>query len=523
MSNTFFPLFKTNLKVAFDFRGKKKQAVALLPVLLLILLGGMFLSVVYSYIFIMSAIETNTPIIGVLYTMAGFASILALTTTVPKVKTTLFGGNDYDMLAAMPIPKKEILFVKFFSLYLVEFFYTVIILLPAGVMCFIFEQNVTYLINMALMLFLVPVFPLLLACLVGTFISVIADRFRFGNIITVLFYIAFLVIVMSSSMMTSSGETADMSPLFNLFKWFNPTNIILDLNIPVLNYVLYVTGNLVLLFVVIVLLTFFYDYIHDLLSTVRVFKKKTNNNELELKAITPTKSLLKIEFKKYFSSKGYLMNTLAGAVLSIVMVGFLAFTFMSETDPDSLAILKSILPYLSLLILWCVGMSTPAASSISMEGKNFWIVKSLPIDYKKYLQSKILLSEIVLAPFALISSIVLVVCSKFTIEGFVLIIFLPQLYLLSMNYISLTMNTRFYRLDWSNEMEVVKQSKCVLFVMLIDFIYTIIVSVLLIGLGIIVDLWLGAIASLAFCLLMVLISRRTLYRKCPNRIRNMEN
>ena len=114
MSNTFLPLFKTNLKISFDFRGKKQKA-SMLSVLLLILIGGMALSAIYSFIFIMAQQETNSPIIGVLFAMSGFASLLALTTTIPKVKTTLFGGNDYDMLAAMPIPKREILFVKFFS------------------------------------------------------------------------------------------------------------------------------------------------------------------------------------------------------------------------------------------------------------------------------------------------------------------------------------------------------------------------------------------------------------------------
>ena len=119
MSNTFFPLFKTNLKISFDFRGKKQKA-SMLTILIVISLAGMAFSALYGFIFAMAAMETNTPLVNVLYMMGGFASLLALSTTIPKVKSTLFGGNDYDMLAAMPIPKKEILFVKFFSLYLVK-------------------------------------------------------------------------------------------------------------------------------------------------------------------------------------------------------------------------------------------------------------------------------------------------------------------------------------------------------------------------------------------------------------------
>ena len=139
----------------------------------------------------------------------------------------------------------------------------------------------------------------------------------------------------------------------------------------------------IILFVVIVMLTYFYDHIHDLLTTSRSKKKQQN---IEHKITTSSKSLLKIEFKKYFSSKGYLMNTIVGGILCIVMVGIMLSTLLTNEDPEFVAIIKDIVPYLSLMIMWCIGISTPAASAISMEGKSFWIIKTLPIDYKKYLK-----------------------------------------------------------------------------------------------------------------------------------------
>lgn len=520
MSNTFKPLFKTNLKIAFDFRGKKQKA-SLISVLFLISILGMAASALYSFIFVMGASETNTDLINVIFAMSGFASLLALTTTIPKVKTTLFGGNDYDMLAAMPIPKREILFVKFFSLYLVELFYSLIILLPAGVVCFIFDSNITHLLNTILMILLVPVFPLLLACLIGTFISVIADRYKFGNFISIFFYIIFVVLLMGSSMMTSSGEIDSLEPMFNIFKWFNPTNELLSINIPGINYLLYIVVNAVLLIGVIGLLTFFYDYIHNLLSTAKTTKRKSQQQEFTVN--THSKSLLKLEFKRYFSSKGYLLNTMIGGIMCVILMGMAAVGFFGEEIPaEETEFIRMLVPYLSLGIMCFIGMATPAGSAISIEGKNFWIIKSLPIDYKKYLRSKILLSEIVLAPFALVSSIILIVISDMSIMSILVIFVLPQLYLLSMNYISLILNTRYYKFSWSNEIEVVKQSKCVFFIMLIDFVYTVIVAALFIGLGFVIGLWAGAIAAILVTTIMVVVSRTVLYKKGPHRIANME-
>ena len=520
MSNTFLPLLKTSLKISFDFRGKK-QKYSMLTMLMIILLSGMVLSGFYSFTFVMAAQEMNAPITGVLFAMSGFASLLALTTTIPKVKSSLFGGNDYDMLAAMPIPKKEILFVKFFSLYLVELFYTVIIILPAGIICFIFDNSLVYLLNTLLMLFLVPVFPLLLACLIGTFISVIADRSRFGNVISILFYLVFVVVLFSTSMMTSSGRAEDFTSMFNLFKIFNPTNLLLEIQVTGINYLLYTVVNLVILIAVICFLTLFYDHIHELLSTAR--SNKVSKKEKELKVNTSFKSLLKLDFKRYFTSKCYLMNTIIGGILSVVMMSVAVFSLLTdETMKEVLDVFRNYLSFLSLGIIFTTGLTTPAASAISMEGKSMWIVKSLPIDYKKYLKSKILLSEIVMAPFALISSIIVAVLIKNDVIGIITVIVLPQLYLLGMNYISLILNTRFYKFDWSNEIEVVKQSKCVLFVMLIDFVYILVLSVFYIGLSILFNLLIGSLVAIILCLIMVIISRHVLYKKGPNRIANVE-
>lgn len=520
MSKTFAPFFKISLKQTFDFRGKKQNA-SMITIFIVVLLAGLAFSSLYSFIFVMAALEAQTKVINVLYAMSGFASLLALTTTIPKVKVTLFGGNDYDMLAALPIPKREILFVKFFSLYLIEFFYTFIIIIPACIISFIFDQNIIYFIHTAVMLFLIPIFPLLIACLVGTLISIISDRTRFGNIITMFFYAIFLIVIMCSSMVTSSSSTASMDPLFDVFKWFNPMNMLLELDIPVVNYLAYVGTNLVLLVIVILLLTLFYDHIHVLLTTAKSNKKFVQK---EAKVNKLSRALLKIELKRYFTSKGYLMNTITGGIMCVVMVGMLLFTLIGgeETDPEFINVIKSLIPYFSLLIMWCIGISTPAASGISIEGKNMWIIKTLPINYKQYLNAKIILSEIVLAPFVLVASTILFVFSNMSVESIILIYLVPQMYLLSLTYISLILNTRFYKLQWANELEVVKNSKSIIFAMLIDFAYTLIMCGVVIALGIIFGLLVAAIAALVVTGIVLVIAVNVLNKKCPSRIEKLE-
>ena len=55
----------------------------------------------------------------------------------------------------------------------------------------------------------------------------------------------------------------------------------LDINIPGVNYLVYIGVNLVILVGVIGLLTFFYDYIHDLLSMTRTNTKNNKDENAE--------------------------------------------------------------------------------------------------------------------------------------------------------------------------------------------------------------------------------------------------
>ena len=46
--------------------------------------------------------------------------------------------------------------------------------------------------------------------------------------------------------------------------------------------------------------------------------------------------------------------------------------------------------------------------------------------------------------------------------------------------------------------------------------------ILLIVGGVLFNLWVGAVISIVFEIIMTLVARNTLYKKCPQRIANME-
>lgn len=527
MSKAFQSFLKVSLIQSFDFRRKDKaKNVSFFVPLLLIFIFGSLLSGTYSAIFsmVLISVEATDQLNLVLYAIAGMATMLALTTGITKVKGILFGGKDYDMLASMPISKKSIIFVKLVSLYLVEAFYTMIFVLPATIVVCILGKSFIWLIDGLLLLVLVPILPLFLAGVLGILISFISDRFKFGNLISVLFYMIFLagIFYVSFTLNTSQGTAEDVQSLIsllNVFGWFNPSMKLLSMDYVILPHLFFVISNLVLLFGMVWIFAACYDYFHSLMTATKshqAYVEKISVQKGQFKA------LFQLDLKRYFTSKMYLMNTITGGILCVVLTIIMIASFTSIKDPEALDVLNMVSKYFVLLILWCVGMQVPSSVAINFEGKHLWQIKSLPIDYKKYSLSKILLSYVVLAPCVLIASGVLTIYLEKTFLNIFLTFVLPQAYLFSMCCFAYWINMHLYKLNWSNETEAVKNSSGALLSMLADFCYTGILCLMLIVPGVLGYFVVGAILSLVFVGGMAIASYVLVLKTCSMNLYRIE-
>ena len=528
MSKSFKALFKVSLSQSFDFRRKDKvKNASLIVPLVLIFVFGLFLSSVYSFIFSIALYESNQPdkMNLVLYAMAGLSSMLALVNGITKVKGTLFGGNDYDLLASLPISKKSIIFVKLASLYLMQVFYTIIFVLPASLIITVLGKHPLWLVDGLLLILFSPIVPLLLAGILGVMMGFISDRFKFGNIISVLFYVVFLGAIMYSSFIlntSGNGEEVDVSGilrLLNIFGWFNPTTKLLSLEFVILPHLIYIVLNVCLLVGTIWLFAQCYDSIHFLMTATRSHQKYV---EKEIKQKGQFKALLTMDFKRYFSSKMYLLNTITGGIMATLFIVIMVVTFQSIDDPDAVIVLNKMAPFFVLLIVWCSGMSVPSAVAINFEGKTMWQMKSLPISYKQYSMSKILMSYIILAPFVLIASSVLTVFMEKSIINIITTFILPQIYLFSMSCIAYWINTMFYKLKWSSETEAVKNSAGMLISMLIDFAYTVMLCIVIVVPGLFGYFFVGAILAMLIVLVITISFYIVVRKTCVHNLSRIE-
>ncbi len=524
MNNTIFSLFKVHLKQAMDFRGKNKKNLAIFVPIGLILLLGCLLSGLYSLSIVMILKEANVDLSLVVYTMAGATSIFILSTAIPKVKNVLFGGKDYEMLAALPIRKSSIIAVKFLSVYLTEILFSFALVVPATIIVLIHGGRFSILFDGILLVLFSPLVPLIISCFVGMLFGVIADRFKYGNILTILFYSIFLIGIMYISFsFSSAGPNEDLSSIVDSLRfisWLNPSTYILYIDLLGLNLLLYFLVHGILFVGLSFFVGFGYDYFHHLMTAKHSILKYV---EKDVKVKGQFKAQFTMDLKRYASSKAYLMNTITGGILSVLLIIIMVIIFYQMDEPDVVSVLRGqVAPYLPILIFWCSSMAFPSNVAISIEGKYFWQAKSLPVDYKTYSYSKILLSEVVIAPFILVSSIILLFFMDLSVVRVITTIVLPQLYFFAINCFGYLINMKFYTLKWENEMRAVKQSSSAILTMLLDFIASIGVAVIFILIGIWVSYDLAALLAILVCLGLGLVGWILIQRNCQRLISKIE-
>ena len=96
--------------------------------------------------------------------------------------------------------------------------------------------------------------------------------------------------------------------------------------------------------------------------------------------------------------------------------------------------------------------------SVSMEGKNWWIINSLPLSVKNILNAKILMNLILATPFYLVSEILLTLALRPAFLELVWLILIPAAAVLFSSVFGLAVNLHFPVFIWESETSVVKQS-----------------------------------------------------------------
>lgn len=392
--------------------------------------------------------------------MVSAACLLTLMTTIFKVKGTIFGFRDYDLLMSLPVSTASVVACRLIILYAFNILFTVILILPMTIAYGILAApGISFYIMSLILMFIIPLVPIVAASVIGTVIAYIASRFRFNNALNILFSI-FLFLTffgMSFSFNGDGQELVDIGKaltdrvysLYPLARFYTTAVISHDL----LSFILFIIISLFAFVLYVVVVRLLFKRINTLIMTGR---SKSNYKLGELKTGSPFKALYFKELKRFFSSTIYVMNTGIGIVLLTIaaIAGFFVDIETVMGGEQSFSLIKD---NVVIYLIFCIMLSCTTMASISLEGKNLWIIKSLPVTPMTVFRSKIAVNLTICSP-ALLDVVLFGIMLNISIGKIILLLLITAACSVFIAMFGLFINLLLPNLTWTSEVVAVKQS-----------------------------------------------------------------
>lgn len=395
--------------------------------------------------------------------MMVICSLATLVLTFVKSVGVLIGLKDYDMVMSLPVNCLAIVMSRITMLYLINLVISFIAILPSSIVYVMYVDPVfsNYCYLFGVLLF-TPVIPMIISLSLGVLIVVISSRSKHKNIFSlVLSTVGVLLIVyastktqlMDASQIASIGET-----ITNAVNQFYPPAILFSnalLRNDWISFLIFIGISFVLLSAFIVVVSHFYKALNT-----SVFSQHANKSYklLELKKSSPFMALYRKEINRLTSCTIYALNSCIGIVLLFV-VSIMAVFFMPtslKVQMEAMGILKVIQNVLPIGLAIFVSMSSTTAASLSLEGKNRWIMCSVPAKTQTIYNAKIAVNLTVILPVLWISTILLRIAFPVSLEQTFLIFITPTVYAFFISVLGLFLNLKFPKYDWTSEYYAVK-------------------------------------------------------------------
>ena len=379
----------------------------------------------------------------------------------------LYLGKDNDLLLSMPIPVRLIIASRLANVYILGLMYSSTVIVPALIVYWIVAKcSLKIILCGLLLLLIISAIVMVLGCILGWCVARISRKLKNRSIVSVLASLAFIA-------------------LYYLF-YFKAQNILNDLlaNAAVYGekikgsaYAVYLFGKIGTgdfaaagIYLAAAALLFFAVWTvlkrtFIAMATSAGAVKKKVYHEQKSASRTPFLALLSKEFARFTSNPTYMLNAGLG-MLFIPAVGIIML-IKSQSFVDVFNDVFGARPGVAWIIMagavcLATSMNDMAAPSVSLEGKNIWIPKSLPVDAKTVLRAKTAMHLICTESVMLIAVIALFfAASSASAAVRIMMIIMPLVYGIFSAVMPSFMGIMMPNISWTNETVPIKQSGAV--------------------------------------------------------------
>lgn len=451
--------------------GKHRTKSSMIFMILLYAALFIVLGSVFFFVGIMLCEPLVSVGLGWLYfALMGLISILlGVFGSVFNTYATLYLAKDNAFLLSMPIPPGMILVVRLFGVWMWGLIYEAIVFVPALLVYWITADlkglpgAFTVISGIALLLIL-SFFVLTLTCVLGWVVATISVRLKNKSFAVVLASLAFI-----------TGYYYVYMRAYEFLQKILAHADAIGERIKGAAYPVYLMGRSgegdplsLLLFALIVALLFaliFFVLSRSFLkmATANRGSAKKTFKEKRVKGRGIPGALLYKERCRFISSPTYMLNCGLGTVLLVVMGILILIKGGWLRDLlIGMGVGKLICPLSCAALCMLTTMNVITAPSVSLEGKNLWLVQSYPVSGRQVLAAKLKLHLLMTEIPTLFCGICIIIALRPSIFYGVMILALPLLFVLFSACFGLAINLKMPNLHWTDETVPVKQSAAVM-------------------------------------------------------------
>ncbi len=431
-------------------------------VILMLFMGFSFFGMFFSVAYMMAPVLEGEnqalylSVFGILSVLTGLMGSVFLT------YNALYAAKDNDMLLSMPVSPSLILFARMAGLYITTLGFEALVLIPAVIVFFAFSGfSATVFILFVINMLILPFLSLAVAMILGFVIALFASKIRNKSLITVAASLGFLGVYYFASLKLNSFITILVyqpeEVIAVIKKWFYPFYLFGEgLNGDIVSFLAFALVSLFAFVVIFFILsrTFFS------LATVNRGMKKRKYKEKRGRRMSAKYAFCKKELLYFKNTPVYILNCSFGSVM--VMAAAIVLALKKE------AILPILLqngfqsvsvPLIAGIALCLISSSNNITSvSVSLEGKNVYLLHSMPCKVTDVFFGKIMLHMIFSGIPLIIGNIIVAISLGTDILTAILFIIFSLLFTFVCAATGLIINILFPKMEWTNETSPVKQS-----------------------------------------------------------------
>ncbi len=473
LASLFKITFKENfsLKRIFGFDIKQNKLKALLIGFAIIWgLGATFLGIGFLFFDLGAILEAQNQTEVLLNFVYVYLIGMTALMTLFRANYYIFQYKDYAFLGPLPIKPVIIMITKMLVMMVVLYIPNFIMTLPLIFVYFFYQGiSIISLIMLILGFLLIPMLPIVLVSFLSLLIARLTARLRHKNLFNIIIMVGIMIAYMLFSFTSVSSEDVNpllaqasalegLSAIYSPLRWF--VNSVhqqswLDL--------LFLFGSHAGIF------TLFLFVVSKLAIKTnqwgQVVITKSNKKGYKVASSSLLKTLVNKEFRKFFASPLYALNCGVGIVIMLVFAVMSLFSRHAFGDFMPLLAQEGISVAFPIIILvgFCVAMTYTPAISLSLEGKNMWIIKSMPVKAVTIMWGKILYNLLMIVPTSILAIILMSIGLGINLWDIAALLGWTISFSVSISLFDACLNLLFPKITFTNETEVVKQSIAALF------------------------------------------------------------